>query len=452
MLVLTKRCQSLGWAVVLCATSVLAVPDARIALDHPIQISVHRADNTPLVGRVVAYDAQGFELVQGKDKSLQIAWSALDAHNVFLVRAALLAMKDSAGWIDLGRDLLASSDGAAWANKAFDHALRIDPALKAQVAQARVDAAAHVSAPANGNGDHPNDPNAASAAPGGGPRLMGDAGSDNWVRSTDAQRKEQVARLAAFAEDAATTLKRPLKAQETQYFLFYSDLHPAEAAKWGGLLDRMYDRLAELFAVPKGENIWRGKGLIFVFTRADDYRNYERNVEHADPGESAGITNAYGDGIVHIAFYRQNNELNFAHVLVHESVHGFLHRYRSPVHIVSWINEGLAETIAAELVPDPGRALFIPGLARQELHSHKGNLGDFFTAGQIEGWQYPVAETLTVFMIKSNKKNYVDFINGMKDGLSWKESLEQKYQAKLDDLLNSYAKSINERIAEPKVD
>ena len=89
----------------------------------------------------------------------------------------------------------------------------------------------------------------------------------------------------------------------------------------------------------------------------------------------------------------------------------------------------MAEVIASELVPDPAtgnRDIF----AREELISHGNAMGDFFTAEHISGWQYPVAETLCSFMIKSNKKNYVDFINGIKDGLSAQESLEQKYKAR----------------------
>jgi hypothetical protein len=155
---------------------------------------------------------------------------------------------------------------------------------------------------------------------------------------------------------------------------------------------------------------------------------------------------------VHIAFYRQNNELNFAHVLVHESVHGFLHRYRSPVHIPSWANEGLAETIASELVPDPRRQSFVPGLARAGLQQHHGDLEGLFTLPHIVAWQYPVAETLTVFMIKNGKKNYVDFINGIKDGLTWKQSLEQKYQVELPRLLDAYGKSMGEKIDVTKLE
>jgi hypothetical protein len=131
-------------------------------------------------------------------------------------------------------------------------------------------------------------------------------------------------------------------------------------------------------------------------------------------------------------------------VLVHESVHGFLHRFRTPVNVPSWANEGLAEVIATELVEAP----FRPGhmkarenLSRQLLQQ-RGTLGGLFEADHIVAWQYPVAETLCAFMIRQNKRGYVDFIIGIKEGLSWEESLAQRYKAPKAKLVPAYGASL----------
>jgi hypothetical protein len=259
-----------------------------------------------------------------------------------------------------------------------------------------------------------------------------------WPKLSADEQAQAVEKLKSFADGATKKLNHPLMFQETQFFLFYTDLPAAEARNWGSLLDRMYLRLAELFAVKKGENIWRGKGLIFVFAKANDYRRYEREVEKIDPSFTAGRCHAFSDGYVHIAFYKQDRELSFAHILVHESVHGFVHRYRSPVHVPSWANEGLAEVIASELVPDPARNNGRIASARDEIKKHGNALGDFFHLRQIDPWQYPIAETLTEYMILQSKKNYVDFINGIKDGLEWVDSLSKDYKAPLERLVPAY--------------
>lgn len=266
-----------------------------------------------------------------------------------------------------------------------------------------------------------------------------------WPTLNDQQQAEAIEQLKKFAEETANKLNHPLRMLETRYFLFVSDLSPQEANNWAGLLDRMYVRLAGMFAVPKAENIWRGKALIFVFSNADDYRHYERTMVHTDPGTSAGMCHSYSDGTVKIAFYRQKNELTFAHVLVHESVHGFIHRYRSPTYIPSWANEGLAETIATDLVPERGRRSTVMSRARENLQGHQNSMGDFFTTPHIDDWQYPVAETLCTFMIQASSRNYVAFIKGIKDGLTWDEALEKKYQAPVDRLVPVYGQWIGVR-------
>src|SRR5439155_26581439 len=204
-----------------------------------------------------------------------------------------------------------------------------------------------------------------------GPQVVGRVDERAWGMLTDEQQAAEVERLKAFAETAGKRIGRNLSLHETQYFLFYSDLSPRDAANWAGLLDRMYARLAELFGVKKQEgdshayaNVWYGKALVFVFQSADDYRQFQVRVHQTDPASSAGMCHCFGDGKVHIAFYRQPNGLSCAHVLVPESVHGFVHRYRGAATVPSWANEGLAEVIADELVPQPGRARARESLAR----------------------------------------------------------------------------------------
>jgi hypothetical protein len=272
---------------------------------------------------------------------------------------------------------------------------------------------------------------------------------NGWEVLTDEQKAESITELKQFAEDAATKLNRPLKMFETKYFLFYSDLPPAQAANWAGLLDRMYAKLAEMFAVPVGVNIWRGKALVFVFSKKEDYRRYEREMVNTDPGTSDGMCHSFGSGIVKIAFYRQEQELAFAHVLVHESVHGFIHRYRTPVPVPSWANEGLAETIATDLVPQRGRRDEVKTYAREGLQTHQNQMGDFFTADHIVGWQYPVAEELCTFMIQASGKNYVEFIKGIKAGEDPQQCLETRFKAPKDRLIPVFGQWLGVKQLQP---
>lgn len=275
-----------------------------------------------------------------------------------------------------------------------------------------------------------------------GPTEIGDIEPEYWRTLTEDQQTEATGILKSFAKKSTDKLKHPLRLSESKLFLFYSDLSDNEAARYVTLLERMYTKLAELFDVDKGPSLWRGKALVVVFTRIEDYRLYERLIEGTDPANSFGMTHCYGDALVHMAFFRYPNDTQFAHLLVHESVHGFLHRYRSPVRVPSWANEGLAEDLASELVPDAPRMRSMNSLVRTCLSQHNNALGDFFTARQIDGWQYPLAETLCAWMIHHDRKGYLDFINGIKDGQKWEESLKSNFKLTRDKMISDYAKAM----------
>lgn len=271
----------------------------------------------------------------------------------------------------------------------------------------------------------------------------------HWPELTDEAHAKMIQRLKGFSEQTAEKVNGNLQLLETKFFLFYTDLPPAEARKWARLLDKMYNRLCDLFAIEKGTNIWYGKALIFVFSQEQDYHTFWAVMMEVNSRTSAGMCYSYGDGRVIIAFYRQPVEMDFATILVHESVHGFLHRYQSPKRIASWINEGLADVIAYELVPKSTRVPRKQHWAKSEMKK-RGNMGgDFFTADHIDGWQYGIASGLTTYMIKQHKKGYVAFIKGIKGGQSWEQSLANNYGVPLKRLVHFYGRSIGIKLLVP---
>jgi hypothetical protein len=280
------------------------------------------------------------------------------------------------------------------------------------------------------------------------PSSKGDVEPKNWGKLSEQDQKEAVEELRAFAAGAAGAVpERPLRPHDDGgNFLLYSDELDNIAARHLSRLDHVNSRLNELFGLPKTQTIWRGKALVFIFTQIEDYRAFEANKEGNIPGDSLAMTHCFGNGLVHIAYYAYPSQIKFDHLLVHECVHGFLHRYRSPVRIPSWANEGLADALASEEVPDAARANFISAYTRAELQKNSSP-GDLFTAPQIKGWQYPIAESLTAWMIRKNPPGYLEFLNGMKDGQSCENSLRDHYGLKPAALFAEFAKEIKQKSA-----
>jgi hypothetical protein len=448
---LTRTARPLVIALVLAASAAFAIASDKVTLQKSVAVTGKKSDKTAFAGRVVSYDDEGFDL-RGKSGEMEtVRWSDLDARTHFAVRKQLIDPKDADAQLALGRELLHVEGGKEFSDKAFAAALRIDPKLKTSVDDIRHNASVSSkpgkSTPTTkGDSGGEDDsgggmkPSEEVAGGGTGPKTTGELQKAFWGKQTDEQQAAAVAELKQFASLTQKRMNKQLALNETKYFLFYSDLPEQEAKNWSGLLDRMYDMLANTFAVPKNTNIWRGKGLVFVFRAQSDYFRFEALMHRTDAKGTAGMCNQFGDGMVHIAFFRQEKELEFAHVLVHESSHGFLHRYRSPVPVPSWINEGLAEWIATKLLEDkwPSHQKDVLYNAGYFIRQHKG-IGDMWTADHIQGWHYPIAEMLTTFMIERNTRGYVAFINGIKDGVNWEESLKKNLRYTKEGLIQDFA-------------
>lgn len=412
-------------------------------VDPPQQVKVIKLDGSAVAGRITAYDDKGFEVMDAKKQTVTVAWEELPADVIISLNERLVRKGSGEEWMKLGEKLLTMPGGRAPAERAFQRAQKADPSLKPKLDELRKEANLKRIPPAKPTTQpgqtlerpvlDPRDPDKRMV----GPQEVGETDPSQWGKQTPEQMKASVERLKQFATETQQKMGVKLSEFETNYFLFYTDLPQSEAGKWAQTLDRLYTRLAQLFAVPQGENIWRGKALVFIFAKDSDYLSFQSKMHNTIAAGTAGMCHSYGNGDVHIAFYRKPNDLDFAHVLVHESTHGFLHRYRSPVHIPSWANEGLAEVIASEMVPRAGLTQSSTAEAKSDLQTRK-SLERFYDEDHIVAWQYPVARTLCEFMIRQNKQGYVDFINGIKDGQSWEDAMQQKYGVSVKQLTSAY--------------
>ena len=122
--------------------------------------------------------------------------------------------------------------------------------------------------------------------------------------------------------------------------------------------------LSQQFAVPANELPWAGKCPIYLFWEP---RHYERFIAEVDKSRELDSNMSHANGyhaskgafeyvvISGVAGFGNNLELaktRFYHVLVHEGTHAFMHRYVSEQPLPLWVEEGIAEFVAATLVPN----------------------------------------------------------------------------------------------------
>lgn len=231
---------------------------------------------------------------------------------------------------------------------------------------------------------------------------------------------------------------------ETHEFLFFSNIPQNQIAPYTAALDALHDMMCHMYGIKPGEPVWKGKCLVMAFLNRAEFIQFEQIfLKNDDPSGAYGLCHSGSDGNVIISCYRGDRPDDFAKMLVHETSHGFIHRYRTSVHPPSWINEGMADWIAARLVP---KSRSVPQRELKALQTMRqtGSMGGGFfkPSGNIEAWQYGIASSLTNFLITQDSAAYTRFIQGLKEGLSWQDSLKEHYQATPEEMISGYGRAI----------
>lgn len=462
----------------LVLTLMLTVASAARAatVDPPLRVNIKKLDQSPLNGLITSYTDSDFELMDLQKQTRKVAWEELPPGEIMSLHARLVRKGSSEEWFTLGKKLLTMPGGRAPAEQAFQRAVKLDPNLKDQIAQARKDALTatpptRTGPPTLSSPTPPPDARAGAGSAGAGagsatqpgvvvepvdpakrvigPQVVGTPDPAAWVKPLPQQAAEALAAQKAFGASVQQKINPQLVLHETPVLLVYTDLPAAGTQQAIALLDRTYAQLATLFALPKGENVFRGKGVVFLFAKDKDYHQFQMKMHDGVIATgTAGMTHVFANGDVHVALFRQRDEASFNQAIAHETAHAFLQRYRSHATVPAWVAQGFADVMAGSIAPRTGATQEAQAAARADLTRRKG-FDKMFERDHLVVWQRPVARTLAQFMFDSSKPGYVDFINAIKDGVPWDEALAQKYGVTLPQLVRSYGMSIGVANLEP---
>ena len=263
-----------------------------------------------------------------------------------------------------------------------------------------------------------------------------------WPDLTAEEHAAAVGELEAFVDEVRQAFPQ-LVVSETHEFLVATDIAPREIAPYVANLDSMHDLLCDLYGIPRGEPVWQGKCLVVAFRQQADFRAFEqRFMKVAAPEGIYGLCHQFSTGRVITACHRGDEASSFAHMLVHETSHGFNFRWLSPELLPNWLNEGIAEWVGTQVVPN-ARVMPIKEAQARAFMLQTGSLGpDFFTAANIQSVQYGIASQLVKFLLARDRRKFVQFVRGIKEGMTPEESLEAAYQGSLADLIAAFGQSL----------
>ena len=298
-------------------------------------------------------------------------------------------------------------------------------------------------------------PSEASQAP---PGAQGDTGAQ--LAMSDAEQQAAVEKQRAFLKGMGEKVpNRGMQVHETKRFLFACDVpSPSVTAVCVSYLDTMYTRLCGAYGIDPNVNIWNGKASIIVFAEKEDFQKFEAYFFTPVDERAAGRCHTRGNAETVITCLATKDPKSFAVILVHETAHGFTHRYFGTRAVPSWLNEGIAEWVANASVPGntqiPRRVDSSLRLVRQS-HSLGGN---FFTAEQLSFDYYGAAASLVDFLMAYNPQGapaktkprrgettpiaFRQFLACIRAGTSWEASLRNAYWLTAAELAQHYGQAI----------
>ena len=266
-----------------------------------------------------------------------------------------------------------------------------------------------------------------------------------WPELTEEQQAEALANTRKNLKTISDKFSQlNMQLYETKYYLFLTDM-PAEAVTlYTSCLDKMHDQLCRAFDVRKKDAVWLGgKAPVIVFVNSQHFVEFEQVFfKHNVPPAAQGLAHQVSTGDVIISCHCGKDPFYFAGVIVHESTHGFVHRYMSPEFIPNWLNEGIAEWVSMSVVKSNKGVQRKVKASINEMRQN-GTVGpNFFTAKNIAANQYGIATAMVDFMLRSNPKAFRAMIDDIKSGVKWEDALQKNFKVTPAELTQKFGASV----------
>ena len=251
-----------------------------------------------------------------------------------------------------------------------------------------------------------------------------------------------------WADKAKQTVVKSMHLIETDHFLIYSAWSRSNDAALKRICEKLYSALCKQFAIPRRQNIWAGKCPIYVFWEREHYLKFCKDVDGAGKRSprllgAAGYSSQRGS-FTYVVLNRVRSKQWFYELLVHESTHAFLARYLTNRHVIAWVNEGLAEYMAATLVPRSYASRKYVS-ATKEAVKNKRSVAHVFKNVTLNAFDYGIAQSFVRYLIHRNRKAFIRFVGLLKQGRSDEQALQEAYGLSREQFLKAWWRAVGRK-------
>ena len=220
---------------------------------------------------------------------------------------------------------------------------------------------------------------------------------------------------------------------ESEHFLIWTDWDARTREHLVPWCEAMYGALCRQFGLDPAQDIFLAKCPVFCWRTRGRFLKFARLFDGYDGREAVGFSRSIADnGHVHLVLLQQGcspADLDrFACTLVHEGTHAFVHRLYAPRLLPPWVNEGLAECMAEEVLKDRCPAGEKAALLSRQYARYGWSIGSLLEdLSPLQVHQYPLAHSLVARLRERGQERFAGFIRSLKEGKNAAEALSANY-------------------------
>jgi hypothetical protein len=388
--------------------------------DQPMRIRVKLAKGTIVAGALTAWDDDSFSGDFGR-----IEWTDLTPSEFKRLFGKLMDDRDASHQLRFA-ELLHAVGLDAPAESAWKKAVSIDPSAKSRLAGSRE--AANSLRKARLEKERMEREGAVQD-------FAEDGAAPRWPVLSDAEREAALATMREDAKRYSAMAGVSVEPIETEHFILISELKPAETKELEKELDRMYAQVLGYLGVDPKVNLFWGKAVIFLFATEDRFKAVESGafqnpmVGRPSSGQVMGLCHMMKEKVF-VNSWRCPDYALFGSVLIHETVHGIMHRYSTPARLPAWADEGFSDWVAAQF-----QAATVERARRAQAMQYirsGGNLVTVLDMNYRDGsWPgqnalgYAVGYAIVDAMMRADARKFEAWLRKVKGGTPWEQALQE---------------------------
>ncbi len=432
-----------GWAAF---ASAALPPAAAAAPTTTISVELELRSGGRLTGGVVAHDEEAIVIVAER-RPFAFAWSEIRPQSAFLARRALLThVRGSLDAVtaedrfSLGVFALENNLGPA-ARLEFAAAERLNPGIAERVRSAyaaqRMRAEQEKLLCGGLSDSRPvSDDDSVAAANSELPLdtlVDRDVGESDPIATSPEVRRQVREIYDRFGATVIEQMGAGTTLHETEHFLIFGDLPGPMRQRVAEQAESMYRALQREFAFEPDHEVFLAKCPLFCWRSRARFQRFARTFDGQDGRNSAGYTrsierNGHVHIVVYLGGYSEADFDAFVATLVHEGTHAFVHRLHSSRLIPHWVNEGLAEWTAEQVLGQRCPAREKADLLAAQYVRYDWPIGHFLAdVGPIEVHDYPLAMSVVSHLIELDRSKWRRFMMLLKEGRTLREALGAAY-------------------------